>query len=862
MAATNFTPISLYYSTTASAVPTSGNLVAGELALNTLDEKLYFKNSAGTVKLLASNAASTGTVSSVAATVPAFLSIAGSPITTSGTLAITLSGTALPVANGGTGLTTTPANGALDIGNGTGFTRATLTAGTGVTITNASGAITINATGTGGTVTSVAATVPSFLSITGSPITTSGTLAFSLSGTALPVTSGGTGLTSLTAGYIPFGAGTSAFGNSANLFWDNTNGRLGIGTTSPAAILTVNAGINAGFLSLTSSNTPTSSDQRLFGIGAGSVTDTTKARIQFYSSGAWTDGVSTPTYITLSTTPASSITAAERMRINSSGNVGIGNTISAWGSGITSLQIGNYTALTNNQGGYVWLSSNGFYDTAWKYLTTNRALYYAQDVSDGGHKWFNAASGTAGDAITFTQAMTLDASRRLMIDTTTIGIGASGFSLLNVGGAQASSFQSIKASGGEELILGVAAGAAFMGSYSNTALNFRSNNTNQMTLSTAGNLGIGVAPSAWNTNLKAIELKTVGNSIMSGGSSDMYVTSNAYFNASNSWIYANTAAASIYQLASGQHRWSVAASGTAGNAVGFTQAMTLDASGNLGVGTTSPGTRIDVTGAIRATNASDPLIAISTGVGSSFFTFANADTTLVFNSNATINLRNTNTTTNNFTAIDAYDASNNVVTRIANVVTDQTTHAGAIAFVTRNGGAFGERMRIDAAGNVLIGGTAVRGTTVGVGHLDLFNGTAPVGTLTNGVSLYSSSGDLKFMNAAGDAFDVGYRNIPQNAQTGNYTLTLADSGDHIYHAVGAGAATYTIPANGSVAFPIGTAVTFINMSTTAISIAITTDTMYLSSAGTTGTRTLAQYGSATAIKLTSTTWLISGSGLT
>jgi len=59
MAQTNFTPISLYHSTTAAAVPTSGNLVAGELALNTTDEKLYFKNNAGTVKLLASNAATT-----------------------------------------------------------------------------------------------------------------------------------------------------------------------------------------------------------------------------------------------------------------------------------------------------------------------------------------------------------------------------------------------------------------------------------------------------------------------------------------------------------------------------------------------------------------------------------------------------------------------------------------------------------------------------------------------------------------------------------------------------------------------------------------------------------------------------------
>ena len=124
-----------------------------------------------------------------------------------------------------------------------------------------------------------------------------------------------------------------------------------------------------------------------------------------------------------------------------------------------------------------------------------------------------------------------------------------------------------------------------------------------------------------------------------------------------------------------------------------------------------------------------------------------------------------------------------------------------------------------------------------------------------------TSGTLS--NCTVDGTDsVGFRNIPQNAQTGSYTLVLADSGKHIYHAVGAGAATYTIPANGSVAYPIGTALTFVNLSSTSISIAITTDTMYLSSAGTTGTRTLAQYGSATAIKVTSTVWLISGSGLT
>jgi len=89
-----------------------------------------------------------GSVTSVAATVPAFLSVAGSPITTSGTLAISLSGTALPVANGGTG-ETTYTNGQLLIGNTTGntLTKATLTAGTGVTITNGTGSITIAASG-------------------------------------------------------------------------------------------------------------------------------------------------------------------------------------------------------------------------------------------------------------------------------------------------------------------------------------------------------------------------------------------------------------------------------------------------------------------------------------------------------------------------------------------------------------------------------------------------------------------------------------------------------------------------------------------------------------------------------------------
>ena len=125
-----------------------------------------------------------------------------------------------------------------------------------------------------------------------------------------------------------------------------------------------------------------------------------------------------------------------------------------------------------------------------------------------------------------------------------------------------------------------------------------------------------------------------------------------------------------------------------------------------------------------------------------------------------------------------------------------------------------------------------------------------------------TSGNLSNCTADGTN-SVGFLNIPINSQSAAYTLVLADAGKAILHpSTDANARTFTIPANSSVAYPIGTAISFINMTSNVVSIAITTDTMYLSSAGTTGTRSLAQYGSATAIKMTSTTWLISGSGLT
>ena len=175
-------------------------------------------------------------------------------------------------------------------------------------------------------------------------------------------------------------------------------------------------------------------------------------------------------------------------------------------------------------------------------------------------------------------------------------------------------------------------------------------------------------------------------------------------------------------------------------------------------------------------------------------------------------------------------------------------------------GAFATTLTVSGATGVTLPTTGTLATLAGTETLTNKTLTSP--TMTAPVLGTPASGNLSSCTADGTD-QVGFKNIPQNSQSADYTLVLADAGKHIFHPSGdANARTYTIPANSSVAYPIGTALTFINMTTEVVTIAITTDTMYLSSAGTTGSRSLALYGSATAIKMTSTTWLISGSGLT
>ena len=219
-------------------------------------------------------------------------------------------------------------------------------------------------------------------------------------------------------------------------------------------------------------------------------------------------------------------------------------------------------------------------------------------------------------------------------------------------------------------------------------------------------------------------------------------------------------------------------------------------------------------------------------------------------------------------------------TEVGGTVTSVDVSGGTTGLTT-SGGPVTSSGTITLAGTLAVanGGTGI--TSFGSG-IATFLGTPSSANLATAVTDETGSGALVFATSptlvtpvlgtptsgtlsnctVDGTVAAGFLSIPQNSQSTAYTLVLADSGKHIFHpAADATPRTYTIPANASVAYPIGTAVSFINMSASDVTIAITTDTLYLSTDGSTGSRTLAQYGSATAIKITSTSWLISGTNL-
>jgi hypothetical protein len=130
-----------------------------------------------------------------------------------------------------------------------------------------------------------------------------------------------------------------------------------------------------------------------------------------------------------------------------------------------------------------------------------------------------------------------------------------------------------------------------------------------ITANSSGNVGFGVAPSAWGSNFKALQLGLAGNIGAQTGARTIELACNAYNN--SGWKYQATDKATLYYQYDGGHYWSRAASGTAGNAITFTDAMTLDTNGCWIVNGTSPG------------NQSNNTINFDTPTGRAYVTHAN-----------------------------------------------------------------------------------------------------------------------------------------------------------------------------------------------------------------------------------------------
>lgn len=277
--------------------------------------------------------------------------------------------------------------------------------------------------------------------------------------------------------------------------------------------------------------------------------------------------------------------------------------------------------------------------------------------------------------------------------------------------------------------------------------------TTAATIDTAGNFGLGVTPNAWGSSLKVIQIGTGGAFFGQYTNSNVYVGSNCYWDGT-SWKYttANKAGQYIFDNAQGWHIWNIASSGSANAAITFTQAMTLDASGRLGIGTTNPVSKLVV-----SEGGAQGIEFTPNDTNRSFITCYNrsgaAYIPLHFSAN-TYSFRDTaggysmyitdtgnvgiGTTSPTSTRLDCYtSAANSSALRLSNPsntssyveltfgATNLSTSSGYSSFIrgysfvsgdysgyltfgtsaTTPSGAPIERMRIDSSGNLLVGTT-------------------------------------------------------------------------------------------------------------------------------------------------------------
>jgi hypothetical protein len=259
--------------------------------------------------------------------------------------------------------------------------------------------------------------------------------------------------------------------------------------------------------------------------------------------------------------------------------------------------------------------------------------------------------------------------------------------------------------------------------YGNDYMTFNvGSDTERMRLDASGNLGLGVTPSAWGTDYKAIQ---IGGSATAALSYKNFVTSlsqNVYSTNSNDVALVSGNSAKYELNGSGQHVWKTAAV-TENTNISFTQAMTLDASGRLGVGPTT----VEVKLHVAAANPTNGVLQF----------IQNTSTSAQTGALLKLDVGNVGTS-----ALGIPGGAANALAFYVGGVTSGSERARITS-----GGDF----QTSSGGSVQVGGTAARATTAGTNRVDIFDGTAPVGTLANGVSFYSAAGEANVMDAAGNA---------------------------------------------------------------------------------------------------------------